>query len=361
MKKAKIVELDRVRAFAILGVLMIHSTANGTMAGTADSLLQQLMKWLNDLAMFSVPVFLFVSGLVLFYNYEQNWSARSIGTFYRKRLKGVFVPYLLISLLYHIVYGRLFYDYYFNLSAFWDQLKVGHASYHLYFMIILFQMYLIFPFIMTVLTRWPRLKAWFFPVFIVLVQAAFLYRQYNVQYESGAHVYWINYCIYFFLGGYAGLYYGRLKVFLEKRMGMIALLLAAACLGVYLSYHYIYLPGQLKPIVSDTLSRCYGLLCSLLFMSVGLHLEKRLPRLRRVLDSIGKFSFGIYLIHPLFQTAFGKLIAEPGSPVLYLARTVVLYLWLMGASWIAVYLYRKVSTLWKNRRQVRKTGAGVTA
>src|SRR5438105_649855 len=67
-KKPKIVEIDIIRAIAILAVVVIHGTSNAVMLplGTVS---QAVFFAVNRLSHFTVPVFIWVSGLVLFYSY----------------------------------------------------------------------------------------------------------------------------------------------------------------------------------------------------------------------------------------------------------------------------------------------------
>lgn len=95
-----------------------------------------------NLVKFSVPAFIFISGLVMVYNYSHKINPLN---FYRKRWKEICIPYLLWSLIYFTYYhwnssggvytGR---DLLYNLLT-------GSASYHLWFVILIMQWYLVFP------------------------------------------------------------------------------------------------------------------------------------------------------------------------------------------------------------------------
>jgi peptidoglycan/LPS O-acetylase OafA/YrhL len=358
-RKEKITALDFVRAVAILGVLIIHSTANGTLFGTPGSTTQQLMKWPNYMSPFAVPVFLFLSGLVLFYNYEAGWSPRRIVAFFRKRLVGILLPYVLISLFYHAVYGYFYSHDLGNLHVLISQLLTGSASYHLYFMIILFQFYLLFPFIMSALSLWPKLKPWF-GLLMIGVQAYFVYRLLFVHYIPGVQGYWMNYWIYFFLGGYAGLYYERLKPWLLK--GRWLLVLTALAIGVYRAGFAIYKPEAIGHLAGDTLFRLYGLICAFAFLAVGIGWQGSGNRIKAVFNSLGRNSFGIYLIHPFFQTAFGHFFPEPGNPYKFVLYTLCKFVVVLSSAWLATSLYGRAKGMWKGKfRNTKSAVKGASA
>ncbi len=78
VRKEKLHELDYVRSFSILAVLMIHVTADATVMLAVDSLPWRGYVSLNKLSNFAVPAFIILSGIVLFYRYNNDWSLRHL-------------------------------------------------------------------------------------------------------------------------------------------------------------------------------------------------------------------------------------------------------------------------------------------
>lgn len=72
-----------------------------TLCGCAGARIQDgvLMTLLLLCSKFAVPVFVFITGMVLFYNYD---GALKYGTFLRKRFMDIIVPYIIWSLLYEL-------------------------------------------------------------------------------------------------------------------------------------------------------------------------------------------------------------------------------------------------------------------
>lgn len=85
MKRAHINELNITRALAILAVLLIHSTSTPVTTLSSDSKLYPFYVFFNIFPKFAVPVFIFLSGFVLFYNYiQKDLTKELIIHFYKK-------------------------------------------------------------------------------------------------------------------------------------------------------------------------------------------------------------------------------------------------------------------------------------
>jgi len=108
MKRPKILEMDIVRSIAILAVVLIHTTADATMSLPKGSISQIIVFAVNEASQFAVPVFIFISGIVLFYRYYDSWDFKALAwSFYRKRIGSVLIPYLIWSFFYYIFYQWL--------------------------------------------------------------------------------------------------------------------------------------------------------------------------------------------------------------------------------------------------------------
>lgn len=95
--KKNIVELNVVKAVAILAVLLIHVSADPRIHVPWGSASAPFYMVANQLSMFAVPVFIMINGLVLFYRYHDDWNFPQAIQFYKKRLKFIVIPYLVWS------------------------------------------------------------------------------------------------------------------------------------------------------------------------------------------------------------------------------------------------------------------------
>ncbi|RNI14125.1 acyltransferase [Methanohalophilus sp. RSK] len=140
-------EINYLRGFAILAVIAIHVSASFTKMEDIDSLALSYMT-IDAFTHFAVPAFVFVSGFVLYNKYPQKteWKA-----FYRKRLNSIVPQYFFVSSFYMIAlfFGAKFLNKPINMdliSVLYRYLT-GGAFYHLWFFVLIIQIYLVYPFI----------------------------------------------------------------------------------------------------------------------------------------------------------------------------------------------------------------------
>ncbi|MGH9120773.1 MAG: acyltransferase family protein, partial [Acidimicrobiales bacterium] len=138
-RHAHLWSVDIVRLGAFTAVIMVHSIAfterPGNVAAAAAMMLLQ----------FGREVFFALTAFVLMYSYlNKPVDARM---FWRKRFPLVVVPYLVWSAIYIVITPIVWGTPTFG----WDQLVgdvfYGLAKYHLYFMLVTMQIYMLFPLI----------------------------------------------------------------------------------------------------------------------------------------------------------------------------------------------------------------------
>lgn len=135
-------ELDAFRLFAAICVVVIHVTASAMVKFQTGSTLQFVITFINGLALFAVPAFIAISGLTIHLSYLKR--KLNLVDFFKKRILTLALPYFLWTLIYymdqlHFSQGS------FSLTVFLSHLFLGTAFYHLYFMPIIFQFYLLYP------------------------------------------------------------------------------------------------------------------------------------------------------------------------------------------------------------------------
>ena len=145
LSRPKLTEIDIMRAIAIIAVLLIHGTSGATQLPLRTGS-HAVFFILNKASLFTVPLFIWISGVVLFYSYYDRWEQGMSLVFWTKRLRKILIPYILWSLFYYLFNQFIFHGRFgFDVVHVIKLLMSGNASYHLYYMIIIVQFYLLFP------------------------------------------------------------------------------------------------------------------------------------------------------------------------------------------------------------------------
>ncbi|HEY8342863.1 MAG TPA: acyltransferase [Calditerricola sp.] len=149
-----ITQINVLRVLAAFSIIAIHVTA-GQAAVNAGAY------WVNQLTRFASPLFVVMSGMVLAAN-ERKRPSPSLGVFYRKRFLRVLIPYVLWSFFYELytLWSQGLLDGATIQAVLREQfprdLLRGTAFVHLYFILIMVQLYVLFPFLFRFLAVCPR-------------------------------------------------------------------------------------------------------------------------------------------------------------------------------------------------------------
>lgn len=139
--KKRYAYLDLFRLVAAISVVVIHLTASAIMRYEVGSLPQLMVTAVNGIALFAVPAFIFISAYTFMFIY--GGKSFDFPLFLRKRLSVLLIPYLSWTLVYYLDQLH-FSGGTFSLIEYLGHLWLGNAFYHLYFMPIIFQFYLLF-------------------------------------------------------------------------------------------------------------------------------------------------------------------------------------------------------------------------
>jgi len=292
-------EFDYLRGFAILAIVTIHTMAFYTTI-TVPSLIVPIGNYLTHLADFGVPVFFFVSGFVLTLRYFDRLDVRS---FYRRRLTTIVVPYLIFAVLYS-AYNLMTVPGYTVSRALWSIVLFDSAG-TFWFIAVLLQLYLLFP----LLVWWQRSSEGRGRGWEMLATSAIVYIGFWAVFAYlgpaiGAVVepmsnfggivadrLFPGYLVFFALGMWAQRTPEVWGPEVE-RLGHVAIVPVVLLLAVPLT---IFGFGLLWAIV--VLPFTVLALGVLYRASRGLAARPR--PVSRAMEAIGKYSFGIYLIHIL--------------------------------------------------------------
>lgn len=351
-KRAKITEIDLVRGFAMMGVLMVHATSFATVQMRGDDFFG-LYNFLNIFSKVGTTTFIFLSSFVLFYNYyHRPFKGRDLARFFKNRLMYILVPYLLFSVLFFTVawYHRGGEP---NLAAmlqsFWPKLATGKSYTHLYFIFINIQFYLLFPLVLMLLKRFRG-----FAAVCVLVGIGLQWLFYignDAWWDVTNRNSWsLSFLSYYFLGAWIGIYYDRVKDWLTstqhparpvlRKLGWIALWaiwLGAALAHIGLRYNQRLLGTEYHPLLYDAFWNVHTLTTALVMLQVALHFGNKRSWWLNGFRRLGVYSFGVYLVHPLVLLLYRDFPPQTENSWLLLAWYAGGLISALAVSYIVVY------------------------
>lgn len=283
--KAKIEEVHLLRAFGIIGVVLLHTLASNPVHHN------MVNKLLNLNLGYVVPLFIFISGMVLSFSSKENMS---ILDFYKKRLNVVIFPYFIFATLYYL-YGltnNYIPDSKTNIGGYLSWLFMAKTYYHLWFFGMLIQFYLLFPFFLKLCKKFENKPA-LVMLFALILQL--LWSFLNIQFPKATLASIFPYFIFYFvLGIFYALDYSKFTDFINKsRFYIIG---AAYILIMYLARLYS-LSKLFEPLTF--------VLMFLLLIKTSIYLRNRNNWLSKSISYIASISFGIYLVH-VFCLDFSK-------------------------------------------------------
>jgi len=304
-----------MRGFAILAVIAIHVSMTFPLIG-AVTVLSTLNMLVFVQLQFAVPMFIFISGFVLSLGYSGRFS---MATFYRRRFKTILPAYILFSLVYTIISGTGLFsaisDGVPSIPTFALDLLTGSAYYHLWFFVLIIQLYLLYPLIIGLYDlcaadgREQQLL-------LALLGLQILWSGMSYIVGDAADPVWysimartfIAYIFYFVAGIYVQRNFDRIR----DRVGLISwegllIVFLAITAGLSLLWitgfaeHGAY--GDIPPwylVVQSTAAPFYYPMIFALAYLLARRLAGSMGAGAVFLKRTGDYSFGIYLIHPLF-------------------------------------------------------------
>jgi len=305
MKKEWLRELDYFRGFAILGVIAIHSFCL-----PPPSLLKYYEDYqyspINDLILqtitsfmaFAIPLFILISGIALAYNYNDKISFID---FYKKRLLRIIPPYIFISLISIFSLGLL--NQIPSIDSIIFKLLTGTASDPLWFVVLIIQLYLIFPFIFIEILRLQRESSIFFRIFpaiALLIQIIWTLYVLPIRFIIP---FFASYFFYFVIGIYFGIFYKETLFRIRMLPVLVPLVFS---LGSFL---LIFLKWN-EPILWVPLSLIFNISTIILIIKLTLAIIEQNFSLGSFIRDIGVISFGVYLINPFFVYIFWILLSK---------------------------------------------------
>ncbi|NMO96281.1 acyltransferase [Paenibacillus lemnae] len=320
MRKERLPEIEYFRGLAFLAVVFQHSIAHYSVEEGMNNADGIGMAFLLMTVKFAVPAFVFITGLLLFYN---DKGTLKYGQFVKKRIQDIYIPFAVWTLIHALYIHHINVFSLADLKQLGLMLITGKASSHLWYIVMLFQLYLLYPLI----RRGMRfaIRKWNVTVKQILLFAAgiaFLLMTWKITWIGN----WIGglqipiwsvmftdyadrnalyFSFYFILGAAAG---SNLHLWREKLRAwrMLYWPLFFFLFGFHLMHGIQEVIRNADGITFYSLSllrpwMALFLIVSILVMydiSLWIH-RKGSKQAHNILISIGKYSFVAYLMHIL--------------------------------------------------------------
>lgn len=292
-----------LRGVAICLVIAIHFLSSFKVSPYVTGASFQIFAvTLDQLGRVAVPLFVALSGyglMMKYQNIELHWKE-----FFKKRVWKLLPLYILWSYIFWFVF--LFIPQWRPTSEqkpFFGQLFLGNADYHLYFIPMIFQLYLLFPFLLPIVKKWPYQMLAAVGAFQIAFFELVAHKMTNqpgtsfFQSDQKQYVWFFCWIFYFILGMCLPKILEALK---SQTMAKWVLVGLVALSGFWVAFSALFAINHgTDPLVALRFTRVQVLVyatCCCIALFYFLQKPKALPK---VLLFLGINSYVIYLSHTL--------------------------------------------------------------
>ncbi|MGF7430201.1 acyltransferase [Thermoanaerobacterium thermosaccharolyticum] len=336
MTKSRIDEVDVLKGIAIIAVLMIHTTGSAVSTLYKSSISYLIFAFINRFSQFAVPAFIFASSMLLMYNYgdSNDWKL-----FYKKRFKNVLLPYIVWTIIYGI-YLYVIYNEPLKSILTVENLFLGGMFYHLYFIVIIVQLYLLFPILLYIYKLISK-NTYTVVLSIVLFQMidVIVYRYFISKFFQNSSLLFITYISFIIAGIYVGENIREWgKYYHKKWLNSFFAVIVFGYLFVDISLK-VFANKQIDSNLYNIYYYAFTLLASLFFFALSTKILNY-HALSGLLASTGKLSFGIYLSHPLFLDVLNHFL-NTGNQYLYDIYILLIFIMIYAISYFFAKFLKK--------------------
>ena len=306
-------EFDYIRTIAALAVIVIHVTSLYVYQS-------KFMLVANQFARFAVPIFILISGLLLYL----SDSGRNLSNFFTKRIKKICIPFVFWTIFYLIFNnsidlksGKGMFLNFFGLV--FKGLVYGNAYVHLYFITIILQCYIIYPIIKYLLNRW---QCWTLCIsfgITLLYQVGIYFMQMGKIGFSWSplpcYEFLPTWLFYFVLGMFIAKNILKIKEYIQGKSFLLGIIWSTTLLLLLIDSKLTKIYDSIRPSVMLYCITTFFFLYSLL---IGQNLQMK--KISDFIRWVSLQSFIIYLSHLYFMKLiidnYPKLVTSTyGNPI----------------------------------------------
>ena len=292
-----------LRGLAISLVVLIHILASIQFPLYRTQPWQTLAVSLDQISRICVPIFVALSGFGLMMKYSQ--MKFSWGEFLRNRVWKLVPAYFLFSLFFYIVFQfRPDWIPVGTPNSFLLQLLLGKADYHLYFVPLIFQLYLLFPFLKKLVEKGPFLMLFGSIIFEANLYWYFTHLPNPDTYfarDQQQYTFFFTWIAYFVMGMVVATDQGQVILKRFFKVGWLVMMVGGLYWAIVTGV--LKIQGGTDPIEVLRFTRWPILMYALGFLgsywSGIFSFEKLSKKSQFLLGWLGKYSYWIYLGHTL--------------------------------------------------------------
>ncbi len=290
-----------LRGLAILAVVIIHTQGSVHGGFWIGSPTWRIFSFTDQLSRMCVPLFVALSG----YGFWQKYQGRELKAweFIWRQATKLLPMYLVASV---ITYGILYYFYYRHASgplpSLWLQIVTGQADYQMYFVPMIFQLYLLFPWLRILVQkfRWSSLAL------AGLFQGVLYSFSTHLGSDQQQYVWFFTWIFYFILGMHLSAIGSWFASSLRRTWALVAV---AVTTWVIISFSAMsQMTRGVDPIVALRFTRVELLLYAGLAICALFVLTARAKSFAKPLIATGRVSYYLYLYHTLALRAIFAFI-----------------------------------------------------
>ena len=301
-------QLDICRGLAILTVVFIHVSGHFlTVLHPAKSAAPPGWAWLalalpNQCFQWAVPCFLMLSALV---NAQSLARGKDVQKYARRRVQTALLPYLLWSGVYIGVNYALGSLHHLSLGHIAKLLLTGTAHFHLYFFVLVLEMYVLLPALLPLFQRRPPF--WAVAGFAVLLQlGVYSLNRFVFPHRFQTTIFWDILPVALGLWLFSQPAERGEEIRSKGRWAAAIVTIGALLVYEPLALHLLAFPKQHINTFAYQIGQ-WGYTAGMSFLAFALAFALGRTRLTRLLAYFGGESLAIYVMHPLAIIALDRL------------------------------------------------------
>ncbi|GGE33577.1 acyltransferase [Pullulanibacillus camelliae] len=365
MKKKHLYEIDLMRGLIMLGVLSVHSITVyiSQLEDWTPSLLTLSM--IHSSMHFTRMAFMFITGLVLFITYYRRDFNTLI--FWKKRILLIAIPYFFWTIIY-ILFNAGFNGSFRSFLHVLGQSLISGSQGYLYYVLVTFQFYIIFPLLLYGLRKFEKWHRHIFAgsfIFQLLLMSFYKYMLPTLHTAEWPYLFrvWVaNYGVFvltyecwFITGGILACHYDLIRRFIERHFKLIVTTLVISVLVVWAHYFFDRLmlndSDHRAKMVEQPLLVPYSFFVILFMLYLGIKWAGRRHKpnwqtFSRFVQLASNNSFGMFLIQPFPLFVLGLIVPViPAPSWLFFISIPFAILFVYFSSMLIAYLFNKTPIL----------------